>query len=72
MLLLYKAGKGTDQVFKEAIGLELKDFDTRFLGWVDDRTKDIDEKKFTDLVCKASKPGERRPRQGDCFIEKRS
>ncbi len=50
MLLLYKDGKSTEEVFKQALGTELKDFDTQFMKWVDDRTKGIDEKKFTELV----------------------
>jgi tetratricopeptide (TPR) repeat protein len=50
MLALYKAGKATDQVFKEALNTATTDFDTQFLKWVDDKTKGIDEKVFTALV----------------------
>jgi len=50
MLLLYKAGKNTEQVFKEALGLDLSVFDTQFLSWVDARTKNISPKSFTTMV----------------------
>jgi tetratricopeptide (TPR) repeat protein len=50
MLMLYKAARTTEQVFKEALNLSLADFDTQFFQWVDERTKDIDEKAFTALV----------------------
>jgi len=50
MLLLYKGGRNTEQVFKEALNYGLADFDTQFLKWVDDSTRGIDEKLFTQLV----------------------
>jgi len=50
MLSLYKAGKNTEQVFKEALGLDLKEFDNQFNGWVEDRTKSIDPKTFETFV----------------------
>lgn len=50
MLLLYKDGKGTADVFKEALGLTLEQFDTEFLKWVDDKVKDIEVKPFTELM----------------------
>jgi tetratricopeptide (TPR) repeat protein len=50
MLALYKAGRSTEEVFKEAVGLDLKEFDKQFLAWVNDRTKAIDEKTFEALV----------------------
>ena len=55
MLALYKEGKTTPQVFKEGLNLELKDFDTDFLAWVDGRTKDIDAKIFTAIVSEGQK-----------------
>jgi tetratricopeptide (TPR) repeat protein len=50
MLLLYKEGKGTADVFKEAIGLTLEQFDTEFFKWVDGKVKDLEVKPFMQLV----------------------
>jgi tetratricopeptide (TPR) repeat protein len=50
MLLLYKDGKNTADVFKEAIGLTLDQFDSEFFKWVDDRVKDLDVKAVTQLM----------------------
>jgi cellulose synthase operon protein C len=50
MLLLYKAGKNTRDVFKQALNYELKDFDDQFGAWVDSRTRNIDAKTFETLV----------------------
>jgi len=50
MLLLYKQGKSTPDVFKEGLGLTLDEFDTGFFKWVDDKVKGIDVKAFTDLM----------------------
>jgi tetratricopeptide (TPR) repeat protein len=50
MLLLYKAGKNTRDVFKQALNYELKDFDDQFSAWVDNRTRNIDAKIFETLV----------------------
>jgi cellulose synthase operon protein C len=50
MLLLYKEGKSTADVFKEALGLTLDQFDTEFFKWVDDRVKNLDVKPFTELI----------------------
>ena len=50
MLLLYKAGKSTADVFKEALNLSLDQFDTEFFKWVDDRVKNLDVKPFTELI----------------------
>jgi tetratricopeptide (TPR) repeat protein len=55
MLALYKEGKNTEQVFKEALNFDLKDFDSQFLAWVDNRTKDIDPKTFEQLVSDGQK-----------------
>ena len=50
MLALYKQGKGTADVFKEALGLSLEQFDTEFFKWVDDKVKNLDVKPFTELI----------------------
>jgi tetratricopeptide (TPR) repeat protein len=50
MLMLYKEGKTTAEVFKEALGLTLDQFDTEFFKWVDDKVKDLDVKAFTELM----------------------
>ncbi len=50
MLALYKAGKSTRDVFKQALNFELKDFDEQFLAWVDSRTRNIDAKTFSTFV----------------------
>jgi tetratricopeptide (TPR) repeat protein len=50
MLLLYKQGKSTADVFQEALGLSLDQFDTEFFKWVDDRVKGIDIKTFSGLM----------------------
>src|SRR2546426_7298629 len=50
MLLLYKQGKGTADVFKEALGLTPEQFDTEFFKWVDDKVKNLELKPFMQLV----------------------
>jgi cellulose synthase operon protein C len=50
MLLLYKANKNTPEVFQEALGMTLDQFDSEFFKWVDDKVKDIDVKAFTELM----------------------
>jgi tetratricopeptide (TPR) repeat protein len=50
MLLLYKQGKSTPDVFKEGVGLTLDQFDTEFFKWVDDKVKNVDVKAFTQLM----------------------
>jgi tetratricopeptide (TPR) repeat protein len=50
MLALYKAGKSTADVFKEALNLSLDDFDKQFFAWVDERVKGLDVKPFTELM----------------------
>src|SRR5207249_11205712 len=50
MLLLYKDGKSTADVFKEALGLTLEQFDTEFFKWVDDKVKDLDMKTFMQIT----------------------
>ena len=50
MLLLYKQDKSTADVFKEALGLTLEQFDVEFFKWVDDKVKNLDVKPFTELI----------------------
>ena len=50
MLDLYKAGKETPDVFKEALNLSLDEFDKQFLAWVNDRVKGIEIKSFTEML----------------------
>jgi cellulose synthase operon protein C len=50
MLLLYKNGKATADVFKEGLGLTLDEFDAGFLKWVDEKVKSLDVKPFMELV----------------------
>jgi tetratricopeptide (TPR) repeat protein len=50
MLLLYKQGKSTPDVFKEAVGLPLDQFDNEFFAWVDEKVKGVDMKAFTALM----------------------
>jgi tetratricopeptide (TPR) repeat protein len=50
MLLLYKQGKTTAEVFQEGLGLSLDQFDTEFFKWVDDKVKGIDVKSFTAMM----------------------
>lgn len=50
MLALYKQGKSTADVFKEALGLTLEQFDSEFFKFVDDKVKDLEVKSFTQLM----------------------
>jgi tetratricopeptide (TPR) repeat protein len=50
MLLGYKAGHGTAQVFKEVLNVSLPEFDTEFTKWVDARVAKIDMDAYTKLV----------------------
>jgi tetratricopeptide (TPR) repeat protein len=50
MLLLYKEGKSTADVFKEALGLSLEQFDTEFFKWVYDKVEGLEMKPFMQLV----------------------
>jgi len=50
MLALYKQGKSTADVFKDALGLTTEQFDTEFFKWVDDKVKGIEVKAFTELM----------------------
>jgi tetratricopeptide (TPR) repeat protein len=50
MLMLYKEGRTTPQVFQEALNLRTEDFDKQFLAWVDDRVKAINPENFGELI----------------------
>ncbi len=50
MLLLYKEGRTTPQVFQQALNLGVEEFDKQFLAWVDDRVKAIEPKAFGELI----------------------
>ncbi len=50
MLLLYKEGKGTADVFKEALGQTTDQFDAEFFKWVDDKVKNLEMKPFMQLI----------------------
>lgn len=46
MLALYKGGKTTEQVFKEALNISLTGFDEEFLKLMDERTAKIDSAQY--------------------------
>src|SRR2546425_11847207 len=48
--LFRSQGKSTADVFNEALGLTLDQFDAEFFKWVDDKVKNLDVKPFTDLI----------------------
>jgi cellulose synthase operon protein C len=50
MLDLYKAGKNTEQVFREALNVSLSGFDTDFFKWMGDKTAPIDPVKYGKLL----------------------
>ena len=50
MLALYKAGRSTAEVFQEAIGVGLSEFDTNFFEWVDAKVEGIDVERFRELL----------------------
>jgi len=50
MLLLYKEGKSTADVFKEALGITTSQFDTEFFKWVDEKVNDLEVKPFMQVV----------------------
>ncbi len=50
MLLLYKEGKNTAEVFQEAMKLSLDQFDAVFFEWVDAKVGSLDVKPFTELI----------------------
>jgi tetratricopeptide (TPR) repeat protein len=50
MLAQYKAGKDTEDVFKEALKVSLEAFDTDFLKWMDERAAAIDSAQYGKLL----------------------
>lgn len=50
MLALYKSGRKTENVFREALGLTLDDFDEEFMKWVGEMTGNIDLERFRSLL----------------------
>ena len=50
MLALYKAGKDTEQVFKEALNISLTTFDTEFIKWIGEKSAPIDIPKYGKLL----------------------
>jgi len=46
MLLLYKAGKGTSDVFKEGLNVTLDQFDTEFMKWVEAKAAGINPETY--------------------------
>jgi len=50
MLALYKAGKTTEQVFREALNVSLPEFDTQFTKWVGEKAAPIDPAKYGKLL----------------------
>jgi tetratricopeptide (TPR) repeat protein len=50
MLLLYKANKTTEQVFREALNIGLEAFDKDFFKWMGEKTAPIDQAKYGKLL----------------------
>ena len=50
MLGLYKAGKTTEQVFREALSVGLPEFDTQFTKFMSDKVAPIDPSKYGKLL----------------------
>ena len=50
MLELYRAGRTTEQVFKEALSVSLEGFDTEFFKWMGEKTAPIDPAKYGRLL----------------------
>ena len=50
MLQLYKEGKSTPEVFKQALHLSPDDFDKQFFAWVDEKVKGIDVESYTEIL----------------------
>ena len=50
MLELYKVGKNTEQVFREALNVGLSNFDTDFFKWMGEKTVSIDPVKYGKLL----------------------
>jgi tetratricopeptide (TPR) repeat protein len=50
MLGLYKAGKNTEQVFRDALNISLESFDNEFFKWMGAKTLSIDPSKYGKLL----------------------
>jgi tetratricopeptide (TPR) repeat protein len=50
MLTGYKAGKTTEQVFRDALNVSLADFDTQFTKWIGEKSAPIDPSKYGKLL----------------------
>jgi tetratricopeptide (TPR) repeat protein len=50
MLGLYKTGKNTEQVFREALNISLDGFDKEFIKWMEDKAAPIDPAKYGKLL----------------------
>jgi len=50
MLAGYKAGKNTEEVFKQALNVSLAEFDTEFLKWMDERAAGVDPAQYGKLL----------------------
>jgi tetratricopeptide (TPR) repeat protein len=50
MLDLYKAGRNTEQVFRDALNISLSSFDTDFFKWMGEKTAPIDPVKYGKLL----------------------
>ena len=50
MLDLYKGGKNTEQVFREALNISLENFDSEFFKWMGEKTAPIDPSKYGKLL----------------------
>ena len=50
MLGLYKTGKTTEQVFREALTISLDGFDKEFIKWIEDKAAPIDPAKYGKLL----------------------
>jgi tetratricopeptide (TPR) repeat protein len=55
MLLAYKDGRGTADVFKDVLNVSLADFDKEFLKWVEARVAGIDIEAYGALVSEGEK-----------------
>ena len=50
MLALYKAGKTTEEVFKQALNISLEGFDAEFLKWMDAKAASVDPAQYGKLL----------------------
>ena len=50
MLALYKAGKTTEEVFKQALNISLEGFDAEFLKWMDAKAAPVDPAQYGKLL----------------------